>query len=338
VTEGVAPSKLGTQPIGEISRVAENIYQLKLHVPFPLRFVSVYLVEGENGWTIIDTGYAYPPTYEAWERAAAEVGCELERDISRIVVTHSHPDHLGGARWLQERSGAPVYMLEAEIPFSRRLWGGLESRVPFIEYLIRHGMPREMSDRAAAELRSGLPLPEEMLPLRSGQTLPPGSGVARILHAPGHADNQFILHDEARGILFAADHVLLEIPPSVGLWPETEPHPLARYMESLEELRGLGTDLVLPGHGPVFHDLDGRIEEILVHHAGRLDAVRAALVDGPKIPYAVSRVVFRGAITVRQRCFALAETLAHLDHLALEGRAERLEDEAVAYRPSSPGL
>jgi glyoxylase-like metal-dependent hydrolase (beta-lactamase superfamily II) len=332
VSDGVAPSKLGTQPIGEAARVTEDVYQLKLPVPFPLLFVAVYLIEGDNGWTIIDSGYDYPPTYEVWEREAAEVRCDLGRDITRIVVTHFHPDHLGGARWLQERSGAPVYMLEGEIPFSRRLWGSLEGRKPFLEYMIQNGMPRKMAEPAAATIRSGLPLPEEMLPLRSGEVFPLGRSAARIIHTPGHADNHFVLHDERRGILFAADHVLLEITPNIGLWPESEPHPLARYMKSLDKLRGLGADLILPGHGPVFHDLDGRIRELVVHHAERLDAMRAVLEDGPKTPYEVSRVVFRGAITVRQRCFALAETQAHLDHLALEGRAERVEDETVAYR------
>jgi glyoxylase-like metal-dependent hydrolase (beta-lactamase superfamily II) len=332
VTEGVAPSKLGTQPIGEVARMLEGVYQLKLPVPFPLRFVSVYLVAGEDGWTLIDSGYDYPPTYEAWERGAEGAGCDLERDVARVLVTHFHPDHLGGARWLQERSGAPVYMLEAEIPFSRRLWGDPGGRKTFTEYLIQSGMPRQMAEPAAAEIRSGLPLPDEMLPLQAGERFPLGNGAARVIHAPGHADNQFVLHDEARSILYAADHLLLEITPNVGLWPESEPHPLVRYMRSLDELRGLGSDLVLPAHGPVFHDLDGRIEEIVAHNGERLDVMRAVLEDTPKTPYEVSRAVFRGAVTVRQRCFALAETLAHLDHLALEERAELVEGASVAYR------
>jgi glyoxylase-like metal-dependent hydrolase (beta-lactamase superfamily II) len=67
-----------------------------------------------------------------------------------------------------------------------------------------------------------------------------------------------VLHDEGRRILYAADHVMLGITPNVGIWPETEPHPLARYLESLASMRGLEADLVLPGHGPVFGDLDGR--------------------------------------------------------------------------------
>ncbi len=121
--EGVPPSRLGTQPIGEVARVADGVYQLKLPVPLPLRFVSVYMIEGGDGWTVVDTGYDYPPTYEAWERAAAMLGIDLAEDVARIVVTHFHPDHLGAARRMQERSGAPVPMLREEIGFSRRIWG-----------------------------------------------------------------------------------------------------------------------------------------------------------------------------------------------------------------------
>jgi glyoxylase-like metal-dependent hydrolase (beta-lactamase superfamily II) len=330
VADGVAPSKLGAQPIGEVARIVEGVYQLKLPVPFPLRFVSVYLVEGEDGWTLVDTGYDYPPTYETWETRAARAGCDLSRDVSRIIVTHFHPDHLGGARWLQERSGAPVYMMEKEIPFARRLWGTPDTG-QFVEYLIRAGMGRTMAEPAAAAVRYGLPLPEEILPLCPEQRFPMGEG-ARLIHAPGHADNQLLLHEERRGLLFAADHLLLVITPNIGLWPESEPHPLARYLDSLYGLRGLDAYIILPAHGPVFHDLDGRIEELLRHHEERLDLMRRVIESGPKTPYAVSREVFQGAVTPHQRCFALAETLAHLEHLVLEGGAECVEDGILTFQ------
>jgi glyoxylase-like metal-dependent hydrolase (beta-lactamase superfamily II) len=332
VFDGVAPSGLGTQPVGETACVADGVYQLKLPVPLPLRFVSVYMIEGGDGWTIVDTGFDYPDTYEVWKRRAARVGCDLTRDVARIVVTHFHPDHLGGARWLQERSGAPVYMLEEEISQSRKIWGDSHSTETFIEHLVLHGMDRRDATSAAGKMRTGLRLPKQMLPLHVGEKLDLRGSAARVIRAPGHADNQLMLHDERRKILYAADHILLEITPNIGLWPETQPHPLARYMESLEALRGLEADLVLPGHGPVFHDLDGRIEELGLHHEERLDTMHATLEEGPKTAFAVSRLVFRGALTLYQRCFALTETLAHLDFLALQGRAEPFEDGSVAYR------
>lgn len=324
-------SKLGTQPVGEAAEVAEGVYQLKVPVPFPLVFVSVYLVEGDDGWTIIDTGYDYPEGREVWESGVRQVGLDLDWDVGRIVVTHFHPDHLGLARWLQERSGAPVYMLEGEIYHSREVWNNPD-HASFAGHLVRGGMDRALAERAAAQMRAKLSLPGEVLPLQEGEKIELGAGAARVLHAPGHADYQVMLHDEGRKILFSADHVMLEITPNIGLWPDTKGRPLARYLESLSGLRGLDADLVLPGHGPLFHDFDGRVDELLLHHEERLDLMQRALGDETRTPFAVSRELFRYTLSLYERCFALAETLAHLEYLVSEGRAERVEDGHVAFR------
>jgi glyoxylase-like metal-dependent hydrolase (beta-lactamase superfamily II) len=224
-------------------------------------------------------------------------------------------------------------MMEREIPFARKIWSPSDAG-PFLEYLIRNGMPEAAAASAASVMRYVLPLPEELTPLRTGGRLTMGERTVRIVHAPGHADNQIVLQDGARGILFAADHLLLGITPNIGHWPESEPHPLARYLESLEGMLGLRADLVLPGHGPVFRDLDGRIGELILHHQERLETMWHTISDHPKSPYEVSRLVFRGTLTDHQRCFALAETLAHLDHLVLEGRAETMETETVVFQTS----
>jgi glyoxylase-like metal-dependent hydrolase (beta-lactamase superfamily II) len=223
-------------------------------------------------------------------------------------------------------------MLEEEVSNSRVLWSGEPDVTPFVDHLFRHGMPRELAASAAAKMRASLPLPEQMLPLGVGEKLYDGSSALRVVHAPGHADYQLMLHDEERGILFAADHVLLKITPNIGLWPESKPHPLARYLESIERLRGLDASLVLPGHGSVFHNLAGRISELIDHHEERLDFMHSALNGTSLSSYEVSRRAFRGALTIYQRCFALVETLAHLDHLALTDRVQRTESETITYR------
>jgi glyoxylase-like metal-dependent hydrolase (beta-lactamase superfamily II) len=224
-----------------------------------------------------------------------------------------------------------VCMLESEIENSREIWDNADPAL-FIEHLAGNGMDRSLAERAGAKMRMGLTLPEKMVPLQAGEEIPLGAGTARVVHAPGHADHQIMLHDEERKILFAADHVLLKITPNVGSWPESEPNPLARYLKSIRNVRDLPADVVLPGHGPLFHDLSGRIDELLQHHEERLELMRREIAGAPKTPFEVSRKVFRYGLSLYERCFALAETLAHLEHLELEGRAEKVEDGPVTFR------
>ncbi|BBL79270.1 MBL fold metallo-hydrolase [Rubrobacter xylanophilus] len=332
MSEHVAPSRLARQPVGEASRVAEGVYQLKVPVPLPLVFVSAYLVEEDEGWTLIDAGFDWPEGRAAWEAGAKSVGCDLDRDVSRILVSHYHPDHLGAARWLQERSEGPVYMLESEIAHAHRVWDTDRTVGELAEHLTLYGMDPHLAKRAAKGTRTRLEMPDEILPLREGEKVALGGSEATVIHAPGHADHQFILHDEGRRLLFAADHVMLGLTPNVGFWHDTEPGPLARYIRHLEKLRGLDVELVLPGHGPIFHDLDGRIGELVSHHDERLEVMLHELSDTPKTPLEVSRRVFRDDLSLYEHCFALAETLAHLEHLSSNGRVERTENGVVRYR------
>lgn len=305
---------------------------MKLSVPFPLKFVASYLVSGRDGWTVIDPGFDYPAACATWESGAAELGLNLERDISGIIVTHLHPDHIGLARWLEERSGAPVFMLEKEIEDARRVWDPARGAEGLVGFLIRNGMDPQTAEATAGSTKLGVRLPERLVPLRSGETMKLGDGEARILHTPGHSDFHFVLHDEGRRLLFAGDHVLLKITPNIGLYNHTAPQPLERYVASLKKLRGLNVNLVLPGHGPLFQDLDGRINELLKHHEERLSATHAAFGEGTATAFEVASRVFPEDLSDHQLRFALAETLAHIEYLVGEGKADRLDGDVVSYQ------
>jgi glyoxylase-like metal-dependent hydrolase (beta-lactamase superfamily II) len=330
--EAVRPSDRASQPIGEASSVLVGVHQLKLPVPFPLEFIASYLIEGEGGWTVIDPGFDYPPAREVWESEAARMGLDLEQDVARIIVTHLHPDHIGLARWLEGRSGAPVWMLEGEISNARYVWDPARTTDGFVRYMMSHGMDPETAGDTAGTTRLGIRLPERLKPLRPDDRIELGGSEARVIHTPGHSDFHFVLHDERRRLLFAGDHLLLKITPNIGLWTYTAPRPLERYLGSIKDLRGLDTDLVFPGHGPLFHDLDGRIDELVLHHEERLWVMRGAIADRPATAFEVARRVFPDELSDHQLRFALAETVAHLEHLVGDGRAERLDGDVVRYR------
>ena len=86
---------------GETLPIAPGVLWLRMPLPFALDHINLWLIEDGPGWTIVDTGYAMPETKAAWERIfAARLG---GRPVTRVVVTHFHPDHIGLAGWLAER-------------------------------------------------------------------------------------------------------------------------------------------------------------------------------------------------------------------------------------------
>jgi glyoxylase-like metal-dependent hydrolase (beta-lactamase superfamily II) len=157
------------------------------------------------------------------------------------------------------------------------------------------------------------------------------SSVLWTRDTPGHSDFHFDLHDDPRRLLFADDHLLLKITPIIGLWTYTAPRPRERYLASINDLRGLDVDLVFPGHGPLFHDLDGRIGELVLRHVERLSVMRETLADGPATAFEVAQRVFAEELSDHQLHCALAETITHLEHLADGACAERTGGDVVRY-------
>ena len=152
-----------------------------------------------------------------------------------------------------------------------------------------------------------------------------------VLHLPGHADGHLALLRD--GVLVAGDALLGGITPNVGLWPAAARDPLSDYLGSLAQIIGLDPRIALPGHGERILDPAGRAREIVEHHGDRLRRTLAALGDEPRSGYDISRALFPDALAAPLRRFALAETLAHLEHLVLAGQARRLtEGERAFYR------
>ncbi len=145
-----------------------------------------------------------------------------------------------------------------------------------------------------------------------------------VVALPGHADGH--LGFARDGVLVAGDHILPDITPAVGVYPESRPDPLGAYLSSLEKTIELGPRLALPAHGEPIHDPAGRARAILEHHEERLAETMDALGHEPCTGYELSLTLFPGALGASQRRFAVAETLAHLERLVAVGDARRYGD------------
>jgi glyoxylase-like metal-dependent hydrolase (beta-lactamase superfamily II) len=311
-----------------VDELAGGIRRLTFPLPLGIRHVHCYLLPGDDGWTLVDTGLGLPDASARWEPVLRE----LDAPVARIVVTHFHPDHAGGGQDAQALTGASVLQGERDYAQCERVWGTEDWSQRLADYLGKHGLPDPVGDELRQESRTLAPFirfARDPQPLREGDAVDGW----RVLELPGHADGHICLLRD--GVLVAGDHVLGQITPTVGLYPESRPDPLGDYQASLRRTIELAPELALPGHGDTVFDPASRAQEILAHHRCRLDETAAALGVRPRSAYDVSLALFGTNLDASGRRFALAETLAHLERLVYEGRAARTGDDGgVSYTPA----
>jgi glyoxylase-like metal-dependent hydrolase (beta-lactamase superfamily II) len=328
---------------GGIFEIAPGILWLRLALPFQLDHVNIYLIEDGPGWAVLDTGVNDLRTRTVWENVLAE---RLHgRKLTRVIVTHYHPDHVGLAGWFTERFGLELSMSQTEYLFCQNMrhnpaaLGGVAHR----EFYRQRGLDVTAIDSVMGRGHAYTKLTTELPPvyrrLVAGEHLRIGGRDFEILTGGGHAPEQVMLLNRDDGVFLAADQVLARITPNIGVWPwEPLADPLGDYLRSLADLRRAVPDdvLVLPAHNLPFYGLHQRLADLEHHHALRCAEIAAACADAPRTIAEILPVLFPRALDPHQTGFAFSEVLAHVNYMVRRGELALETDTAGIQRVRKP--
>jgi glyoxylase-like metal-dependent hydrolase (beta-lactamase superfamily II) len=305
-----------------VEAVEKGVRRITFALPLGIDHVHCYLLRSSSGgWILVDTGLGSRDPEAQWR----PVLDELDAPIERIVVTHMHPDHVGGARDIQELTGAPVSQGREDYDQCVSAWAHREHE-KFVAYWASHGMPASIVE--GIEHESGR-LMAAVHWVEGPELLDAGDEVDgwRVEVLRGHSDGHIVLIRD--GVLIAGDTILNGITPSIGLYPNSRPDPLGDYLETLDRIEELAPRVAYTGHRSAVRDVAGRAREIRDHHVERLAYAEAALDGKTMSGYDVSLALFPGDLPSTLRRFATAESLAHLERLVHLGRAGR---DGLGYR------
>ena len=311
---------------GRSMEVAPGIRWVRMPLPLALDHINLWLADDGESWTIVDTGLKNDKISTLWEEV---FGTELaDRPVTRMFVTHMHPDHVGQAGWLKERWGAELVMTRADWLTGRMLAGDVHDEPPafVIDFHREMGLPEENVDvlktQGFGNFAKGChPIPSQYKRVVEGDDVRLGGSDWKVMIGEGHAPEHACLYSADLGVLIAGDQVLPRISPIIGVYPgEPDANPLGDYIKSLAKFRTLPEDtFVLPAHGRPFYGLRERIDQLVDHHEERCD-ILVANGTTPLSVYESLPLMFRRPLEGQHVFMAMAESLAHFNRLIVQGR------------------
>lgn len=315
---------------GAFLTLGPGLHWLRLPLPLALNHINCYVIEDDDGLTIVDTGFDSRKMRALW---ADTLRSHFPgRDLRRVLVTHHHPDHIGLAGWFQTEYGAELITTRTAWLMARMLHLDEQDR-PSPETMAfwrAAGMAPDILEQRSRErpfnfVDAVAPLPLGYKRIRAGDLITLAGQNWVMREGNGHAPEHATLWSTDGNWVIGGDQFLPTISPNLGVYA-TEPaaDPVGEWLASCRAFldHAQNRSLVLPGHGLPFRGLGLRLGQLIENHESALRRL-IAFLETPRTTVDCFEVLFKRKIGASDYGLALVEAVAHVNHLYLGGRVTR---------------
>ncbi len=315
---------------GEVIEVADGILWFRLPLPMALDHVNIYALDDGDGWTVVDAGINTNKTRAIWEGLLT--GPLSGKPLLRVLVTHYHPDHIGLAGWLQTAYGAELWTTRTSWLQARMLQLDEQPVWPdeAVAFYRAAGMEPSLFERRRTERPFNFsdavaPLPLGYHRISEGDVIRMGGRRWRVHIGNGHAPEHATLWSLDDNLILSGDQIIPGISSNLGVFP-TEPNadPVTEWLDSCARFLDMaeGRHFALPGHKLPFYGVPERLTQLIDNHHGALARLLDHLTT-PKTGGECFLPLFKREIGEGEYGLALAETVAHLNHLLYADKVTR---------------
>lgn len=315
---------------GAAIEIAPGVLWMRLPLPMKLDHVNVYALDDGDGWTVVDTGFDNAKGRAIWQTLLD--GPLGGRPVTRVVITHHHPDHVGLAGWFADH-GARIWTTRTAWLTARMLVLDEQDAPPpeSIAFWRAAGMPPEMLAQRAGERPFNFVDTVHAIPLgyrrlQHGQTVAFGGRDWHVAMGNGHAPEHATFWSQSDDLVIGGDQLLPGISPNLGVYPtEPDADPVGEWLQSCDRFAAMAEDrhLVLPGHKLPFTGLPLRLSQMRENHLSALERVHRALSETALTAVGCFPALFKRPIGQAEFGLALVESVGHLNRLANDGRILR---------------
>jgi glyoxylase-like metal-dependent hydrolase (beta-lactamase superfamily II) len=328
---------------GPALEIAPGVLWLRMPLPFALNHINLWALDDGDGWAVVDTGICNEVTAAAWRAQFAS--SPDKRPLTRVFVTHMHPDHIGMAGWLTRKFKCRLWTTRLEYMSCRVLMSdtGREAPPDGVEFYRRAGWSDAAIETYTARFgnfgKHIHSLPDSYRRIQDGEEILIGAHRWRVIVGTGHSPEHACLYCPDLKLLISGDQVLPRISSNISVFPlEPEADPMQDWLESLAKLKRAVPDdvLVLPSHNECFRGLHARLDHLSQAQVRAFERLRRALRE-PKRAVDVFSALFAREIresNVSLLSMATGESVACLNYLLRRSEVRRDIDEhgAAWYR------